>query len=601
MSRRNAGERTRQRAPDNARHTDLTKMSSARQPALRRYLADDGTLTAMDGIRDTMAHPRRTATRCRPRGSAWKAYRLARAAGALAAVASVTACGSRRGFTRYEPVPLPPLEGRAEAFATRRLTDPRLDTLLVLAGATRASHVVPAPVAVEAGRTTADDTVPPRAWRSRDLGLVAVFFNPELDTARAGVQAVRAGILTARQRPQPSVGTSVGNAGPTGTGPVPFAAALTTGFTIETGGKRPARIDRAQAAVLATELRLRALGWRVAFDAQDAAERARSADLTALDARTEREQLAVVLGLLRARYAEGATSAADIARTASDLQAAAVAVVEAARTQADARDSLARTLGVSVDETRTIRIRPDAPPADALPADGPPASDVRAFRPSVCAALDTLSPPRLRTVALQRRYDLGAALGEYTLAEADVRVEVTRQYPDVAIGPGLAFDGGALQWTIGAGLPNLLLNRNRGPIAEAQARRVAAATRVEQVQQQVLRDLAAARFECEGAAGQVAAADSLARAADRAAALAASAYNRGEIGRTEVALARLTAFRASRARRTAQQRAELATVLLERAVGGWLSGPTLPDAVLLRDLRALGTAGTAGPRALRPS
>lgn len=497
-------------------------------------------------------------------------------------LASAVGCGYRRGFTRYAPVPLATPEQRAAAFAERHLTDPRLDSLL------RASGVaVPAAVPRE---TATNDTARRAVWTPRALGMAAVFFNPELDTARAGLRVRRAAVLTARQRPQPGVNGSTNLSGASGAVAAGFAQALTATFTIETAGKRGARIDSARAGVLATALRVRALGWRVAFDAQDAATRARAADLVVGDARTERDLLVTVLALLRARYAQGSASASDLARTASDLQSAVVAVTQAAQAQAQARDSLARALGVPVDEARAIRLGPPAPaspivvpPMTAAPSMGalvePPST------PATCAALDTLPPDRLQTVALRQRYDLGAALGDYATAEADVRLQVTRQYPNVALGPGLTLGSGPIGWIFGVGLPNLVLNRNRGPIAEAEARRVTAARLAEQVQQQVLRDLVAARVECQGAAGQLAAADSLARAADLAFRLAAASYNRGEVGRTEVALAQLTAFRASRARRTAQERVDLAGVLLERSVGGWLSPITLPDAVLLRDPR----------------
>lgn len=486
------------------------------------------------------------------------------------ALAGTLGCGPRQGFVRYEPAPLATPDQRTAQFTARTLSDPRLDTLLRLAGATTRA---------------ASGSAPDPRWTPRALGVAAVYFNPEIDTARAGLGERTAAVVTARQRPQPGVtaSTAIGGAAAT------FTEALTATFTIETGGKRDARTGSARAALLATGLRVRALAWRVAFDAQDAATRAWAAELILADARTERTLLATVRDLLRARYGQGSASASELARTESDLQSAAVAVVDAERGQANLRDSLARALGVPVAVARAIRLGARA---------GETENSGYAGDAATCVALDSLAPADLQRTALQRRFDLGATIGDYAVAEHDLRLQVARQYPDLAVGPGITFGPGAVGWIIGAGLPNLMLNRNRGPIAEAQARRVSAARRVEQMQQQVLREIAAARVECDGANGQLAAADSLGRAAAAALRLRTAAYDRGETGRTEVALARLTEFRAARVRRAAEARASLAGVLLERAVGGWLSSTTLPDAAILEEHRPEPPART--PRSSPP-
>ena len=65
------------------------------------------------------------------------------------------------------------------------------------------------------------------------------------------------------------------------------------------------------------------------------------------------------------------------------------------------------------------------------------------------------------------------------------------------------------------------------------------------------------------------AADSLVTAAERAAALARSAYDRGETSRLEPAFAELTRVRAERARAAAEARARSAGEALEVATGVW--------------------------------
>jgi len=82
-----------------------------------------------------------------------------------------------------------------------------------------------------------------------------------------------------------------------------------------------------------------------------------------------------------------------------------------------------------------------------------------------------------------------AALADYATAEADLRLEVARQYPDLHLGPGYAWNNGNYgdnQWSLGATLELPILDQNQGPIAEAQARRKLAAAKFIELQSQVI-------------------------------------------------------------------------------------------------------------------
>ena len=68
---------------------------------------------------------------------------------------------------------------------------------------------------------------------------------------------------------------------------------------------------------------------------------------------------------------------------------------------------------------------------------------------------------------------MGVALAEYAVAEADLRVEITKQYPDLELAPGYSWDQGLHRWIAALALPNLLRNKNKGP----SARRSRAGTR----------------------------------------------------------------------------------------------------------------------------
>ncbi len=55
---------------------------------------------------------------------------------------------------------------------------------------------------------------------------------------------------------------------------------------------------------------------------------------------------------------------------------------------------------------------------------------------------------------------------EYEVAEASLRLEVRRQYPDIQLGPALGMEDGQGRGGVGFSVPLPILNANRRGIAE---------------------------------------------------------------------------------------------------------------------------------------
>ena len=433
-------------------------------------------------------------------------------------------------------MPLNPQSAPA-IYASRRLDDPKVAQFLV-----------------DRGISALDTTFTPAA-----LGVVAVFFRPDVAVARAAVRSALAGEMTAGQRAASSTAASVERvAASSDRNASPWTWSWSAGLTIETGGKRDARVVRAQAVTLGAVRRAEATEWQVAQDARQAAIAAVGADGDVADAEAELVALRGILELLRARYAEGAVSLADVAQAELDVQAAVVALGESRRSSTAARSTLARALGVSLDQSGTIRMRP------------PPTSG--------CEAADAASTDGRRALdasALQHRVEVGSALADYAVAEAELRLAVARQYPDLTIGPGIAWDQGVGRWVLAAGSSAIPSNRNRGPITEADAQRAVQATRVQVVEDSVLAQVHGALSRCLEEARQIVATDALVAATVEQQRLREAAFARGEIGRTAVAFARLAAVRARRLQRQATHQRYAAGALLEAATGRWAAEPNI--------------------------
>jgi outer membrane protein, heavy metal efflux system len=438
---------------------------------------------------------------------------------------------------RYRPAPLDP-PGLAVGYGARQLSDSALRRFMTSAGI----------------------DVPDSEWYPRQLSLAALYFHPELDFARATWHEAAAAEITAGARPPLSADATVSRAGRSDEGKTtPWSVSLGTAVTLETGGKRGARLARARAGTLAARLRLETAAWQVAEDAASVGVSAASADRDLRSADAEQTTLNRVLVLLRARYAQGAASLTEVARAEGDLQAATVAVLGAQRERTASRAELARALGLPVADVDALAIGFETV--------------------ANCALLYSVALPALGRRALQTRADVGTALAAYAEAEGELRVAVAEQYPDLSLGPGIGWEQGIGRWSLGLGLAKIGVNRNRGPIAEAEARREGAAVRFAEVQQNALREVASGVAECRGARVEEAQADTLFRGAARRLALAQAAYERGETGETEVSFAQLGLVRAQHTRDVATRRLAAAQLGLERAVGGWLgaSAPKWPD------------------------
>jgi outer membrane protein TolC len=469
---------------------------------------------------------------------------------ALLLSTTVVSCGR---FQSYSPAPV--AEPSLNGFVQRRLDDPALAQFLT---------------AQNAGATAT-------GWSPQQLALAALYFHPALREQAAAVDVARAAEVTAGTPPPLTLSAEVSRAARVDEGKsTPWSVSLLAGLTFEMGGKRAARRARARAFTLASMLRLQAAGWQLgAVDAARAAVRALGADRALADADSEHTALAELATLVRARYGEGQVTLADVAQAETEAQRALVTAAEARRARTTARLALARALAVPLRAVDTLPLRADTGRA--------------------CTAAAPASFDSLGTLALRQRYDLGEALADYAVAEGDLRVEIARQYPDLTIGPGIAWDQGVARWMLSLATPGILRKVNRGPIAESRARRVAEARRVATIQDSVLVAVDSAAAVCRDASREAEATAALVEASTRSLALAQGAYARGETGATEVAFARVAVLRAVRAQHAAAERALEAATALESVLGAWPSGgPRWPGPTELTDLTtAVTTADTA--------
>jgi outer membrane protein, heavy metal efflux system len=177
-----------------------------------------------------------------------------------------------------------------------------------------------------------------------------------------------------------------------------------------------------------------------------------------------------------------------------------------------------------------------------------------------------VSAEKIQRDAVLNRLDLQRLLADYASAEAALRLEVAKQYPDIQLGPGYNFEEGNNDYILGLSVSLPIFNRNQGPIAQAEAQREKAAAEFSALQLRVIGQSRSALEAYKSALAQLREADRLvAQQADRER-LARRSFDLGESDKLTLTGVLLQTTTTERARLDALSRARIALGNLENAV-----------------------------------
>lgn len=386
---------------------------------------------------------------------------------------------------------------------------------------------------------------PPSSWNLRALTLAAMFYHPDLDVARAQWGVAQAGRITAGERPNPAGSILMGyNSTSPANEITPWIPEAALEIPIETAGKRGYRIAQARHLSEAARLNILSVAWEVR-------SRLRQAFLDLYAAReTEsllnRQQLiqSESLRILEAQWAVGEASLYDVtqARIARDNNR--LALLEAAKQSAQAVVNLAGAIGLPAKSLTGIAL---------------------SFEEFLNVRAD-IPQDEIRRRALLNRADILGALSEYEASQSALQLEIARQYPDINIGPGYQLDQTDNKWTLALSLVLPVFNRNKGPIAEAEARRTETAARFLALQAKVIGEIESAVAACHSAVDKAKTADELQTSLKEQEAAAKARYELGEISKFELLSVQLELDSSALARLDALVKAQQAIGELEDAM-----------------------------------
>ena len=364
-------------------------------------------------------------------------------------------------FQSYNPKPLDPVE-RMQSYRAHDPNSPEFRTYLESQGY---------PVS----------TWPINQWGLRELTFSALYFHPQLDVARAQLQASQAREITAGQRTDPSFSGSVGRSEDD---EASWIYSIGLDIPLQTANKRELSLELAQSLSEATRIEIGQTAWEVRsrllsswIDYNAALQQTRALQQE-VDVHHE------IMDMLNKRVEVGMLSTTELSQVRlQSQQAQQKLTVEQSRIPG-LRAALAINAGLAPDMLNRLHLATPSP--EVL---------LQVQRDTKLLSDDH----ELQDAALLNRLDIRAALARYEGAERKLRLEIARQYPDITLSPSYIYEEGFHIWQLGLNALLPLLNKNTGLIEEARALREVEAAQFELLQANVLGNLEQARARYFGA------------------------------------------------------------------------------------------------------
>lgn len=358
---------------------------------------------------------------------------------------TLTACN----FIKYQPRSID-VKLNAEKIASKDPSSPEFTKYLVNSGYNK-------------------EQLPLMQWGIEELTYCALFFHPSLDVDRAKWRAAEAAVGTASAKTIPVINANVANTSRANEDKSPYAFSLSIDIPIETSNKREIRIENAQHLSLAAKLQIAQNAWQlrkqVTLSLNAYQFNLQQSHLLS----AEKLQRAEIVAIYQKRLGFGAASNVELSSANLLLQASAAALQANELNRLVLMSSLASNIGLSLSRVKNMNIVTESN-----------------------SPLTLKLEPNLQAEAVFNRLDLRIALERYAAAEAKLKLEIAKQYPNIIISPGYAYEYGDKVWSLGLSGLLSMLNKNKVAINEASSLREVEAAQFEALQSKIMSDASVA-------------------------------------------------------------------------------------------------------------
>jgi len=312
-------------------------------------------------------------------------------------------------------------------------------------------------------------SVPFKSWGIDELLITQKYFNLQLKTADLELEYIESNEKIASLRPLSSIG-ALYERGDVGDRSENFFKFGYT-FTYETANKRLIRYELAfnetQIALLDKEL----IHWKLRKSLiVNLTEYINNQDLIQILKNKIRLQQSIV-HMIQKRLNYGIASKVDVMRERIKFNSIQKELVKYQNLQLNITKKMATLVGLSLEQFNLVAI------------------DIKKTKDKLTSNLSRyftyIDQTKMHSIALQNRIDLRQKLANYAIAEANLKLEIAKQYPDMTFTPAYIYDFGYNVW--GLGIQSLLMTteRNKAYINRATLFRELEASKVKDFELEV--------------------------------------------------------------------------------------------------------------------
>lgn len=309
-------------------------------------------------------------------------------------------------------------------------------------------------------------------WDIDTLTLSALYFHPSLTLAKSDYAVALAGITSAGLRPQVGLNGQLSRSNQANGDINPFSYGLQVDLPIVTANKRQINIEIAQHQADIAKINVSEAAWLLRQQI--------SVDLILLA-----EQQAMQANLTKLQAAQ--KSLLEAYQKRLDIGVAGNADMLPIRLQHDQSAYQLEQLRLQTQQT-VQKILHDAGLTEAkgLRLDVQPLSLSQILKDRFAQSAAFADAATIQNTALTNRMDIQRGLALYAKAEAQLKLEMAKRYPDIALTPGILYEYGDKIWSLGIGGMLNMLNRNTDLWAQAEQVRQNEAVRFYALQHHVI-------------------------------------------------------------------------------------------------------------------
>lgn len=346
-------------------------------------------------------------------------------------------------FQTYQAKPITS-QKIAEDFEQRSITDQKFQEFLIAQG-------------------YAASELPLKTWDLKALTLCAHYFHPSLNVARAQWQAAQLAEKSAAQTPLPTINAGIARSNQANEDIHPFAYQFSIDIPIETHNKREIQIEGFSHLSEIAKLEIAQTAWQLRHNIAITLNEMRWHEAQKRLLANEIALKENILAMLEKRLQHGLASSVEINQAKLQLHTSQMALENLNTQKIALQSQLAQHLGLPLSAVTQMAIQRE---------------------PSENKAV--VEAKSIQKTALLNRLDARIALEQYKVAENKLKLEIAKQYPDITISPGLAYEFGDTIWSLGfSGLMNLL-QKNKVAITEAEQFREVEVAKFEALQANII-------------------------------------------------------------------------------------------------------------------